>query len=63
MAKQSVMAGLKCPPEVEAQVMMANAIPMANAQPIWKMEPKADAPIGLAPLIVKEVIAAIPGKL
>lgn len=42
---------------------MAKAIPIANAQPIWKIEPKAEAPIGLAPLSVKVVTAAIPGKL
>ena len=63
MAKHNVTAGLKCPPEVEAQVMMANAIPMANAQPMVKMEPNADVPIGLAPLIVNEATADIPGKL
>ena len=36
---------------------------MAKAQPIWKREPKADAPNGLAPLIVKVVTAAMPGNL
>lgn len=33
MAKQMVIAGLKCPPEVEAQVIMAKAMPRANAAP------------------------------
>jgi hypothetical protein len=36
-----VTAGLKWPPDVEAQVMMANAIPRPKAQPIWKRELKA----------------------
>lgn len=33
MAKQMVIAGLKWPPEVEAQVIMAKAMPRANAAP------------------------------
>lgn len=57
MAKQMVMAGLKCPPDVGAQVMMAKAMPMAKAHPIWKMLPKA----GLAVLRVKEAMLAMPG--
>ncbi len=63
MAKQIVIAGLKWPPEVEAQVMMAKAMPMAKPQPIWKMLPKAVTPRGEAPLRVKSVMHAIPGKL
>lgn len=43
--------------------MMAKAIPIANAQPIEKREPKAEAPNGLRPLRVKVAIAAMPGKL
>jgi hypothetical protein len=34
MAKQIVTAGLKWPPDVDAQVMIAKAIPKAYAQPI-----------------------------
>ena len=72
IAKQSVIAGLKCPPETGAQVMMANAIPIAKAQPIWKMEPKTGTPIppaemglatGLVVARVKDATDAIPGKL
>lgn len=33
MAKQMVIAGLKWPPDVEAQVIMAKAMPRANAAP------------------------------
>ena len=43
--------------------MMAKAIPMANAQPIWNREPKAATPMGFSALRVNEAIAAIPGKL
>lgn len=43
--------------------MIAKAIPMAKPQPIWKMLPNAAAPRGLAALMVKVVMAAIPGKL
>lgn len=43
--------------------MMANAIPIANAQPIWKREPNAVTPIGFSALRVKEAMAAMPGKL
>jgi hypothetical protein len=43
--------------------MMAKAIPMAKPQPIWKMPPKALAPMGEAALSVKVATAAIPGKL
>lgn len=32
MARERVTAGLKWPPEVEAQVMMAKAMPKANAK-------------------------------
>ena len=38
--------------------MMANAIPMAKAQPIWGIDPKA----GLASFRKKVAVAAIPGK-
>ena len=58
-----VIAGLKWPPDVEAQVMIANAMPIAKPQPIWKMLPKAETPKGLVALRVKDAIAAIPGKL
>ena len=34
MAKQMVIAGLKCPPDVAPQVIMAKAIPRAKAHPI-----------------------------
>ena len=44
MAKQIVIAGLKCPPLTGAQVMMAKAIPIAKAQPIWKRLPKTGMP-------------------
>lgn len=33
MAKQMVIAGLKWPPDVEAQVIIAKAMPRANAAP------------------------------
>ena len=61
IAKQTVIAGLKCPPLVGAQVMMAKAIPIAKAQPIWKMDPKVT---GDAPVAFKYVEAtdAIPGN-
>lgn len=40
MAKQMVIAGLKWPPDVEAQVIMAKAMPRANAAPgfYWRGE-------------------------
>lgn len=67
MAKQMVTAGLKWPPETGAQVMMANAMPRAKAQPIWKMEPKTGTPSSLpaAEVVerVKDATEAIPGKL
>ncbi len=63
MAKQMVIAGLKCPPEVGAQVMMAKAIPMAKAHPIWKSDPNAATPASFSRFRVKEAMAAIPGKL
>lgn len=43
--------------------MMANAIPIANPQPIEKRLPKAEAPSGLRPLRVNVATAAMPGKL
>ena len=58
-----MIAGLKCPPDVEAQVMIAKAIPMAKAQPIGKIPPKAATPMGDSRFRVKVVIAAMPGKL
>ena len=63
MAKQKVMAGLKCPPDVGAQVMMAKAIPMAKAQPTWNRLPNAVTPRGFSKLRVKLATEAIPGKL
>lgn len=63
MAKQRVMAGLKCPPDVGAQVMIANAIPMAKPQPIWNKLPNAVTPRGFSKLRVKEATDEIPGKL
>jgi hypothetical protein len=57
MAKQMVIAGLKWPPEVGAQVIIANAMPIANANPIWKRDPKA----GSVLLMKKEAVEAIPG--
>lgn len=49
--------GLKWPPDVEAQVMMAKAMPKAYAKPIWRIEPKA----GSAPFRKKDAVDAIPG--
>lgn len=43
--------------------MIAKAIPMAKAQPIGKIPPKAATPMGDSRFRVKVVIAAIPGKL
>ena len=67
IAKQSVIAGLKWPPETGAQVMMANAMPIAKAQPIWKIVPKTETPTSLpaAEVVarVKDATEAIPGKL
>ena len=57
------MAGLKCPPDVEAHVMMAKAIPMAKAQPIGKIPPKAATPMGDSRFRVNVAMAAIPGNL
>ena len=57
------MAGLKCPPDVEAHVIIAKAIPMAKAQPIGKMPPKAATPMGDSRFRVNVAIAAMPGKL
>ncbi len=58
-----VIAGLKCPPDVEAHVMIAKAMPIAKPQPIENILPKAAAPIGLAPFSVNVATAAMPGKL
>ena len=63
MAKHMVMAGLKCPPLVGAQVIMANAMPMAKAQPIWNRDPNAVTPKGFSKLRVKLAMEAMPGKL
>lgn len=49
--------GLKWPPDVEAQVIMAKAMPKAYAKPIWSIEPKA----GSAPFRKKDAVDAIPG--
>jgi hypothetical protein len=47
--------------------MMANAMPIAKAQPIWKIEPKTGTPTSLpaAEVVarVKDATEAIPGKL
>jgi hypothetical protein len=47
--------------------MMANAMPIAKAQPIWKIEPKTGTPSSLpaAEVVarVKDATEAIPGKL
>jgi hypothetical protein len=47
--------------------MMANAMPIAKAQPIWKIEPKTGTPNSLpaAEVVarVKDATEAIPGKL
>jgi len=63
MAKQMLIAGLKCPPDVGAQVMIAKAIPIAKPQPIWNRLPNAATPIGFSRLRVKLATEAIPGKL
>ena len=57
------MAGLKCPPDVEAQVIIANDMPMAKAHPMGKIPLKAATPMGDSRLSVKVAIAAMPGKL
>lgn len=43
MTKQTVMAGLKCPPETDAEVMMAKAIPKPKAKATLRMDPKTAA--------------------
>lgn len=43
--------------------MIAKAMPIPKAQPIWKRPPNAAAPMGFVALSVKVVMAAIPGKL
>ena len=43
--------------------MMAKAMPIPKAQPIWKILPKAAIPRGLSAFKVKPAMAAIPGKL
>jgi hypothetical protein len=62
IAKHSVMAGLKCPPLTGAHVMMAKAIPMANANPTWRRLPKNMTGRAPSALTVKEATAAIPGN-
>jgi len=64
MAKQIVMAGLKWPPETGAQVIIANAIPMAKAKPTWRILLKNGTGRGESgdELRVNWEIAAIPGK-
>lgn len=59
IAKHTVMAGLKWPPDVGAHMRIAKAIPMANAQPIWKIE----LILGLAPLRTKPAIEEHPAYL
>jgi hypothetical protein len=64
MAKQIVIAGLKCPPETGAQVMIAKEMPIAKANPTWSMLLKngtGSGEVGEA-LTVNCAIAAIPGK-
>lgn len=56
------MTGLKWPPHVGAQAIIANAIPIAKAYPMWKMDPKAVNPIGLAVFNMRAVTEAIPGS-
>lgn len=51
------LPGLKWPPDVGAQVMIANAIPMAYAQPIAKSDPNW----GSVPFKKNAAVAAIPG--
>lgn len=58
IAKHIVIAGLKCPPDVGAQVMIAKAIPRANAQPTSKKLPYA----GLALFKTIDATAAMPGN-
>lgn len=62
MQRQIVTAGLKWQPEVGAQVIMAKAMPRANAKPIAKRLPKAETPRGDAPFKVKVAMAPIPGS-
>ena len=57
IAKQIVIAGLKCPPDVGPQTMIAKAIPIAYAQPIWNNEPNT----GSVLLRKNEACEAIPG--
>ena len=43
--------------------MMAKAIPMAKAQPIWKREPYTARGSGELTFRKREEVAAMPGKL
>ena len=63
--KQMVMAGLKCPPEMGAQQMMAKAMPMPKAHPIWKTEPKPASASLKTKLAMDEVPATgdVPGPV
>ena len=63
IAKQMVMAGLKWPPDVGAQVIMANIMPKAKAHPIWKKSLKVVTPRGLVALRRKPATEAMPGNL
>lgn len=62
VAKQIVMAGFKCPPDVGAAMIIANIIPTANARPIWKKLPNTAAPSGFVALVRSEATDAMPGK-
>ena len=63
---KSSPAGLKCPPDVLAQVMMAKAIPRPKANPIGNIPPNVLTPSSSPkPFVVDSVkahTAAIPGK-
>lgn len=56
-ASAMVIAGLKCPPEVEAQVMMANEIPIAKAHPIWNRLEKAVTPMAFSAFSVNPALS------
>lgn len=58
-----VIAGFMCPPEIGAAMIMANIIPMVNANPIWKKLLYAVTPISLRVLSRKLATDARPGKL
>lgn len=53
---------MKCPPETGAHVIIAKAIPRANAKPTWRRLLKNETGRADSVLTVNEAIAAIPGK-